>query len=66
MRKVLVGASHVKWNATTFNVIRVVKFPNVSELIIAAQDTLEKSDNHEFFVSLINYVKAAPNYTIVG
>ena len=46
--------------------IRVVKFPNVSELIIAAQDTLEKSDNHEFFVSLINYVKAAPNYTIVG
>ena len=65
MRMVLVGASHLKWNAT-FNEIRVVKFPNVSELIIAAQDTLEKSDNHEFIVSLINYVKAAPNYTIVG
>ena len=62
MRKVLVGASHVKWTETKLNVIRVVKFPNVSELIIAAQDTLEKSDNHEFIVRLNAYLNAAPNY----
>jgi hypothetical protein len=37
---------------------------NVSELIIAVNDTLAKSDNYEFIVSVLIHIKAAPNTLI--
>ena len=50
----------------SLNVNCVVKRFDVSELIITVMDTLEKSDNHQFIVSLNDYVKAAPNYEFLG
>ena len=39
---------------------------NVSELIIAVKDTLERVVNTISFVSFSQLVKAAPNYNFVG
>ena len=39
---------------------------NVSELIIAVKDTLEKSVTNYIIVSFSKVVKAAPNYTFLG
>ena len=38
---------------------------DVSKLVIAVKDTLEKSDNNKFIVSVIKLVMVAPNLDVL-